>query len=69
MNRILPALLLLLSWPALADDILVESEPFILRTDAVALHSQLTEALPEGAAVTPRLVRRFHQGQGGATSW
>ena len=64
MNRFLPALLLLLSGRALAEDILVESEAFIARSDAVALHSQIIDALPEGSSAIVRLVRRFHQGQG-----
>ena len=64
MTRFLPVLLLLLSLPAQAEELLIESEPHILRADAVALHSQISEALPEGAEATVRLVRRFHQGQG-----
>ncbi len=64
MYRFLPVLLLLLSGRALAEDLLIESEPFIARSDAVALHSQVSDALPEGSTATVRLVRRFHQGQG-----
>jgi hypothetical protein len=64
MIRFLPALLLLLSGPALAEDILIESEPYIVRGDAVLLHSEIVEAFPEDSTATVRLVRRFHQGQG-----
>ena len=64
MIRFLPASLLLLSLSAQAEELLIESEPYILRDDAVELHTQLAEALPEEAEATVRLVRRFHQGQG-----
>jgi hypothetical protein len=64
MNRFLSALLLLLSLPAQAEELLIESAPFILRDDAVALHTRVGEAFPEDSEATVRLVRRFHQGQG-----
>jgi hypothetical protein len=64
MIRLLPMLLLLLSGPARAEDIVIESQPYIERGDAVLLHSEIVQALPDGSTATARLVRRFHQGQG-----
>ena len=64
MSRFLTLIALFISTPALAGEILIESEPFIQRGDAVVRHGEVMAALPEDTTATVRLVRRFHQGQG-----
>lgn len=60
----LGTLMSLTALTAQAGDILVESAPIADKEDAVRLHAQLTDALGESSVYAPRLLRRFHLGEG-----